>query len=124
MAGELSQHQAIQTLFSNNTWGQLPDDYRQLPIDSSDYVIVRQWGAPNIWVSLILFMFVRVSLVGVSSKVGVVSESEFSWCVQISVVFNSVVYMSSVGWWAGHVHVKVGVVLDSVWGGGGTPDIS
>ena len=63
MAGELTQHQAIEQLFSNRTWSTLPsrDEIDELPVDSEDYQILKQWGLPNIWVSLILFMVVRVS---------------------------------------------------------------
>ena len=63
MAGELSQHQAIQQLFSNRTWVQLPSHVviEELPLESTDYTLVRHWGVPNIWVSLILFIVVRVS---------------------------------------------------------------
>ncbi len=63
MAGELSQHQAIQQLFSNRTWGNLPSHVliEELPLESVDYKLVRHWGVPNIWVSLILFIIIRVS---------------------------------------------------------------
>lgn len=62
MAGELTQQESIQQLFSNKTWSLLPfNEVDELPIDSEDYQIVRQWGYPNIWVSLILFIIFRVS---------------------------------------------------------------
>ena len=62
MAGELSQRDTISQLFSNVTWVNLPDpsEINELPIGSDDYQLVRQWGNPNIWVSLILFIIVRV----------------------------------------------------------------
>ena len=62
MAGELSQRETISQLFSNVTWVNLPDpsEIDELPVGSNDYKLVRQWGNPNIWVSLILFVFVRV----------------------------------------------------------------
>lgn len=61
MAGELSQREAIQQLFSNQTWVRLPSPslIEELPIESPDRLLVRNWGSPNIWVSLILFMIVR-----------------------------------------------------------------
>jgi chloride channel 2 len=63
MAGELSQRNTISQLFSNMTWVNLPDpsEIDELPVGSDDYQLVRQWGNPNIWVSLILFVIVRVS---------------------------------------------------------------
>lgn len=62
MAGELSQHESVEQLFSNKTWSLLPfNEVDELPLDSEDYRIVRQWGAPNIWVSLLLFIVFRVS---------------------------------------------------------------
>lgn len=62
MAGELSQRGTINQLFSNMTWVNLPNpsEIDDLPVGSNDYQLVRQWGNPNIWVSLILFIFVRV----------------------------------------------------------------
>lgn len=62
MAGELSQRETINQLFSNMTWVNLPDpsQIKELPVLSEDYQLVRQWGNPNIWVSLILFIIVRV----------------------------------------------------------------
>ena len=78
MAGELSQHQAIEALFSNQTWGNLPNvsEIDQLPLASTDYMLVRHWGSPNIWVSLILFMVIRVSEGGI---MGVASRDEWAW---------------------------------------------
>lgn len=63
LAGELSQRQSINQLFSNVTWVNLPDpsQLKELPVGSNDYQLIRQWGNPNIWVSLILFIIVRVS---------------------------------------------------------------
>lgn len=72
MAGELTQHQAVEQLFSNRTWTSLPsrDEIDDLPVDSEDYKILIQWGLPNIWVSLLLFMVVRVSGAAASWLVG------------------------------------------------------
>ena len=63
MAGDLSQQEATVQLFSNQTWVKLPSpsEIDELPQASSDYLLVRNWGMPNIWVSLILFMIIRVS---------------------------------------------------------------
>ena len=63
MAGELSQHQAILQLFSNRTWVELMNlsDLSELPVESTEHMLLRNWGIPNIWVSLLLFMIVRVS---------------------------------------------------------------
>lgn len=63
MAGELSQRDAIQLLFSNQTWTSLPSsaEINDLPVTSIDHQLVYNWGVPNIWVSLVLFMSVRVS---------------------------------------------------------------
>ena len=62
MAGELSQRDTISQLFSNVTWVNLPDpsEIDELPVGSDDYQLVRQWGNPNIWISLILFVVIRV----------------------------------------------------------------
>ena len=64
MAGELTQHAAINHLFSNVTWSTLPpphEAFQDLPEDSDEYQIVRQWGQPNIFVTLLLFSALRVS---------------------------------------------------------------
>jgi chloride channel 2 len=63
MAGELSQRDAIQELFSNLTWVKLPspDVLDELPLESTDRNLITHWGVPNVWVTLILFMIVRVS---------------------------------------------------------------
>ena len=84
MAGELTQHEAIQLLFSNQTWGMLPSpsEIDQLPVASEDYMLVRHWGSPNIWVSLMLFMLVRVS--GCGSNVTMVMV-----CVCVVCVYSS-----------------------------------
>ena len=70
MAGELSQRDTISQLFSNVTWVNLPDpsEIDELPVGSDDYQLVRQWGNPNIWVSLILFVIVRVREANSSKK--------------------------------------------------------
>jgi chloride channel 2 len=62
MAGELTQHAAINHLFSNVTWSTLPpphEAFQDLPEDSDEYQIVRQWGQPNIFVTLLLFSALR-----------------------------------------------------------------
>ena len=71
MAGELSQRATISQLFSNVTWVNLPDpsEIDELPVGSNDYQLVRQWGNPNIWVSLILFVIVRVREANLSKKI-------------------------------------------------------
>ena len=64
MAGELTQHDAIGQLFSNVTWSTLPpphEAFQDLPEGSDEYSIVRQWGQPNIFVTLLLFSAFRVS---------------------------------------------------------------
>ncbi len=62
MAGELTQQESIGQLFSNKTWILLPfTEANELPLDSEDYQIVKQWGSPSIWVSLSLFIVFRVS---------------------------------------------------------------
>jgi len=61
MAGELTQRGALEQLFSNRTWGRLPSpsEIQYLPSDSEDYQIVRQWGTPNIYVTLLLYICVQ-----------------------------------------------------------------
>ena len=63
---QLTQRQAIQHLFSNNTWGMLPppSDIEDLPEDSLEYAIVKQWGTPNLYTALTLFIIIRVSVYG------------------------------------------------------------
>ena len=61
---QLTQHMAIEQLFSNVTWTNLPPAdlaFQELPEDSEEYQIVRQWGQPNIFVTLILYFIVHVS---------------------------------------------------------------
>ncbi|XP_064385075.1 chloride channel protein 2-like [Halichondria panicea] len=61
MAGELTQQESIGQLFSNKTWILLPfTEANELPLDSEDYQIVKQWGSPSIWVSLSLFIVFRL----------------------------------------------------------------
>ena len=62
---QLTQHGAINQLFSNVTWTNLPpadEAFQDLPEDSEEYQIVRQWGQPSIFVSLILFSALHVSM--------------------------------------------------------------
>ena len=61
---QLTQHGAINQLFSNVTWTTLPsadEAFQDLPEDSEEYQIVRQWGQPSIFVSLLLFSALHVS---------------------------------------------------------------
>lgn len=59
---QLTQRGALEQLFSNRTWGRLPSpsEIQYLPSDSEDYQIVRQWGTPNIYVTLLLYICVQV----------------------------------------------------------------
>lgn len=62
MAGELSQRGAIDQLFSNLTWSRdlpTPGEIEDVPEDSEAFQLARQWSTPNIYFTLLLFIFVR-----------------------------------------------------------------
>ncbi len=97
MAGELSQHEAILQLFSNRTWVKLMNSSNldELPVESTEHLLLRNWGIPNIWVSLLLFMVVRVSQGGVWRLLeweGLVTPSFFPFRLR-SIVFFAVVHL-------------------------------